>query len=225
MRLVTCVFASAGEFLDSYSVQSAEGILYCRTRSALQVGEQVVVEVSFPGLPNRSLMRGSVARLLPGRGAWISLHPGDARTRDFLLGLARGELSVSDQIERGHRRLPIALPVTCHIDEVDEPPCERMLGVTHDVGGGGAWVESATAPAVGTRVSIVLGSDELGGRLRLDGQVAWLRRDTRAHGFGVRFDTKGSRDARRLRAMLRRACESGWVGFGRRAGAASRSRG
>jgi Tfp pilus assembly protein PilZ len=214
MRLLTCAFASATEFLDCYTVESAERILHCRTRSALEVGEELLVEVAFPGLPNRTLIRGAVEALRPGRAGWIKLHPGDAHSCEFLVRLARGELQPSDPIERGHRRIPVALPVTCRIEEIDDPPSERLLGTTHDVGGGGAWVEAAAAPAVGTRVSIVLGPlPEAGDTFRLDGRVAWLRRDARPHGFGVRFDPKQSRDGRRLRSMLRRACESGWVGF------------
>jgi Tfp pilus assembly protein PilZ len=228
MRLLTCAFASPTEFLDCYSVESAEGVLYCRTRSELAVGEELVVEVSFPGMPNRTLMRGSVAALRRGRGLWIRLHAGDAHTRDFILRLARGEFLAGDPVERSHRRIPVALPVTCHIDEVDDPPSDRLLGTTHDVGGGGAWIQVSAPPAVGTRVSLVLGPMAVEGEtFRLDGRVAWIRRDSRAHGFGVRFDPKESRDGPRLRAMLRRACESGWVGFAARSGgwSTTRSRG
>jgi len=228
MRLLTCAFASPIEFLDCYSVESAEGVLYCRTRSHLDIGEEVVIEVSIPGLPNPTLMRGAVSALRRGRGAWIRLHAGDAHSRDFLLRFARGELHPGDQVERGHRRIPIALPVICHIEEVDDPPSDRLLGTTHDVGGGGAWVQAAAPPAVGTRVSLVLGPMAVpGNTFRIDGRVAWIRRDPRAHGFGVRFDPKQSRDARRLRALLRRACESGWVGFAGRSapGDPSRPRG
>ena len=227
MRLLTCAFSSPSEFLDCYSVEQAEGVLYCRTRSQLDVSQELMVEVSFPGLPNRTLMRGSVAALRRGRGAWVRLNAGDAHSRDFLLRLARGELRQGDQVERGHRRIPVALPVICRIEEVDDPPSDRLLGLTHDVGGGGAWVQSAAPPAVGTRVSIVLGPVASGGEtFRLDGRVAWIRSDPRAHGFGVRFDPKGSRDAPRFRAMLRRACESGWVSFaGGPAGSGSSPRG
>jgi Tfp pilus assembly protein PilZ len=228
MRLITCAFASPSEFLDCYSVESAEGLLYCRTRSQLLMGEELLVEVSFPGMKNRTLLRGAVAAVRRGRAAWIRLHAADAHTRDFLLRLARGELQPGEQVERGHRRIPVALPVTCRIEEIDEPPSDRLLGLTHDVGGGGTWVQSAAPPAVGTRVSIVLGPIAAAGEtFRLDGRVAWIRRDPRATGFGVRFDPKGSRDAPRLRAMVRRACESGWVGFAGEfgAGAASRPRG
>ena len=222
LRLLTCVFASPTEFLECYSVEAAEGVLYCRTRSPLAVGEELVVEVSFPGLPNRTLMRGTVAAVRRGRGAWIRLHAGDAHTRDFLLGLARGELAPGDQVERGHRRIPVSLPVTCHIEEIDDPPTERLLGTTHDVGGGGAWVQSAEPPAVGTRVSLVLGPMAAAGEtFRLDGRVAWIRRDAGPTGFGVRFDSRQSRDAPRLRAMLRRASECGWLGFAGRLGLGS----
>jgi Tfp pilus assembly protein PilZ len=228
MRLLTCAFASPSEFLDCYSVESAEGVLYCRTRSQLGIGEEILVEVSFPGMANRTLIRGAVAAVRRGRGAWIRLYAADAHTRDFLLRLARGELQPGEQVERCHRRIPVALPVTCRIEEIDDPPSDRLLGLTHDVGGGGTWVQSAAPPAVGTRVSIVLGPVASAGEtFRLDGRVAWIRRDVPASGFGVRFDPKGSRDARRLRAMVRRACESGWVGFAGQfgAGAASRPRG
>lgn len=219
MRLLTCVFASPTEFLDCYSVEAADGVLYCRTRSRLAVGEELVVEVSFPGLPNRTLMRGTVAAIRRG-GGWIRLHAGDTHTRDFLVGLARGERQPGDQVERGHRRIPVSLPVTCHIEEIDDPPTERLLGTTHDVGGGGAWVQSAEPPAVGTRVSLVLGP-AAGETFRLDGRVAWIRRDDGPTGFGVRFDSKQSRDAPRLRAMLRRASECGWLGFAGRLGLGS----
>lgn len=228
VRLLTCAFASGGDFLDCYSDESVDGLLYCRTRSGLEIGEQVVVEVSLPGLPNRTSMRGEVAATRAGQGSWIQLHVGDAHGRDFLLRFARGELLPGDQVERGHRRIPVAVPVTCRIEEVDEPAGQRVLGTTRDLGGGGAWIESPAPPPVGTRVSVLLGPmSPAVGTLRLDGRVAWLRRDRGARGFGIRFDPKGSRDARRLRALLRRACESGWVGFAGWPGAdvASRPRG
>src|SRR5262245_66584968 len=117
MRLLTCAFASPAEFLNCYSVESSEGVLYCRTRSELAVGEDIVVEVSFPGLPNRSLMRGSVAATKRGRGLWIRLHAGDAHSRDFLVRLARGERAPADQLERSYRRIPGALHVTFPVAE------------------------------------------------------------------------------------------------------------
>lgn len=212
MRLLTCAFASPGAFLASYRADPADGELDCETRSALATDQPVVVEVSFPGLPNPILLRGMVVDVQPGRRARIRIHDGDAHGRDFLLRVARGELEPVEPVERNHRRIPVSLPITCRIEEVGEPAAQ-VIGLTHDVGGGGAWILCASPPAVGTRVSLSLGPVE-GDTLRLDGRVAWLRRDVWVTGFGVRFDTKDSRDAARLRGLLRRACETGRVSFG-----------
>jgi hypothetical protein len=212
MRLLTCAFASRHAFLSSYRDDAADGALDCETRSALEVDQLVVVEVSFPGLPNPILLRGLVVDVQPGHRALVRIHDGDAHGRDFLLRAARGELEAVEPVERNHRRIPVALPITCRIEEVGEPGGE-VVGLTHDVGGGGAWILCASPPAVGTRVSLVLGPVE-GETFRLDGRVAWLRRDVWATGFGVRFDSKDSRDAARLRGLLRRACETGRVAFG-----------
>ena len=212
MRLLTCAFASPDAFLASYRDEPSDGALDCETRSAVEVDEPVVLEVWFPGLPNPTLLRGLVVDVQPGERALVQIHDGDAHGRDFLLRVARGELEPVGPVERNHRRVPVSLPITCRIDEVGEPVGE-VVGLTHDVGGGGAWILCAAPPAVGTRVSLVLGPVE-GETFRLDGRVAWLRRDLWATGFGVRFDSKDSRDAARLRGLLRRACETGRVAFG-----------
>lgn len=212
MRLLTCAFASPDAFLASYSDEPRDGALDCETRSALELDQLVVVEVWFPGLPNPTLLRGLVVEVHPGHRARIRIHEGDAHRRDFLLRVARGELELVEPVERNHRRIPVSLPITCRIEEVGEPG-GQVLGLTHDIGGGGAWILCASPPAVGTRVSLVLGPVD-GETFRLDGRVAWLRRDASPNGFGVRFDSKDSRDAARLRGLLRRACETGRVAFG-----------
>ena len=210
MRILTAAYATRDEFLRSYSAGFPEGALFCRTRGRLAADEDLLVEISFPGLFTPTLVRGAVAKLDRGRGAWVRLHAGDARGRDYLLAFARGAIEAAPQVGRGHRRIPAALPVTCDIDEPDEPARDRMLGHTHDVGGGGAFVHSIEPPEVGTRVSLTLGpTPRRGDTFQLGGRVAWIRRDKRAHGFGVKFDARDSRDGGRLRALLRRSWESG----------------
>jgi hypothetical protein len=62
-------------------------------------------------------------------------------------------------------------------------------------------------------VALVLGPTRSGDSFVLDGRVAWIRRDPRAHGFGVRFDPRGEHDGRRLRALIRRSWERGQLGL------------
>lgn len=212
MRFVTCAFGSAEDFLASYSRDYPEGALHCRTRRDLALDEDVLVEVDFPGLANRTLMRGSVVALERRRAIWVRLNAADAHRRDFLVGLAKGDIAPTEQVSRGHLRIPATLPVTCRIDEVDDPG-GRVHGHTRDVGGGGVFVHSVTPPATGTRVALVLGPTRAGDSFALDGRVAWIRRDPRAHGFGVRFDPRGEHDGRRLRALIRRSWERGHLGL------------
>jgi Tfp pilus assembly protein PilZ len=213
MRFVTCAFWSAEDFLASYSVDYPEGALYCRTRSVLELDEDVLVEVDFPDLADRTLVRGWVVSVDRGSAVLVRLNAGDAHRRDFLIALARGDIAPSEQVSRGHRRIPAALPVTCRIDEVDDAG-ERVYGHTRDVGGGGVFVHSPAPPATGTRVSLVLGPTRSGESFLLDGRVAWIRRDARSHGFGVHFDPRGDHDGRRLRTLIRRSWERGRLDLG-----------
>lgn len=213
MRFVTCAFASSEDFLASYSRDYPEGALYCRTRTELELDEDILVEVYFPGLANRTLVRGWVVSVDRHRAVWVRLNAGDAHRRDFLVGIASGEIPPGEQVSRGHRRIPAALPVTCRIEEPDDPG-GRVYGHTRDVGGGGMFVHSPAPPATGTRVSLVLGPTRSGQSFTLDGRVAWIRSDPRAHGFGVRFDPRGEHDGRRLRTLLRRSWERGRLDLG-----------
>jgi Tfp pilus assembly protein PilZ len=214
MRLVTVLFGSPGDFLACYTPEVAAGALFCPTRTPLALGEELLIEVGFPGLPNRTLLRGRAHQPSSMQGAWIRLDPADARARDYLVALARGEQSDDELVARGHLRIPASLPVDCRIDEADEPETERVLSTTQDVGTGGVFIRSTAPPAVGTRVQLVLGpTADAGATFQLEGQVAWLRRDPAARGFGVKFDPQIQGDARRLRAMLRHAWESGRVEF------------
>jgi Tfp pilus assembly protein PilZ len=213
MRLLSVGFGSGAEFLASFSERLAAGGLYCPTRARFAPDEELVIEVAFPGLPSRTMLRGRAHSRSIGEGGWVALDPGEAPARDYLLAAARGAGS-DDASERGHRRIPAALPVACRIDELDEPRPDQVHGRTLDVGGGGLFVRSASAPSVGTRVEVVLGpTADSGARFHLDARVAWTRTShDAARGFGVRFE-RGCDDARRLRAMLRRAWERGRVEF------------
>lgn len=103
MRILTSAFTTRDEFLRSYTQDAPEGALFCRTRSELVVEQDLLVEVAFPGLINPTLLRGAVASIERGVGAWIRLHAGDAHGRDFLLSLARGAVEAQQVGPRSGR--------------------------------------------------------------------------------------------------------------------------
>ncbi len=210
MRVVTIAFRSGEHFLAHTSDAYAHGALFCRTRAQLQPGEEVLVDISFPGLPNRALLRGTAVSVEEAAGAWVALDESDASTAQFAIRCARGEVAADETMERHHRRFPADLPVDCRVDEPDEVQPERMVSRTHDLGAGGAFIVSSSPPPVGTRVTLTIGPDSITGqRFSIDGRVAWIRRGNDARGFGVKFDAKGDHDMARLRFLLRRAAETG----------------
>jgi hypothetical protein len=62
MRLVTLAYATADDFLASYDERDG-GTISVRTRTDGTIGEKILVEISFPGLPNRALLRAMVTSI------------------------------------------------------------------------------------------------------------------------------------------------------------------
>jgi Tfp pilus assembly protein PilZ len=211
MRLLTVAFMSSAEFLSHVSDRHPDGALYCRTRAELPEGENVLMEISFPGLPNRALLRGRVLEAGDGKGAWLAFDPADASTRAFLLRLARGEIEVTEKIERSYDRFPAEVPVDCRVD-TDPTNGEHVVSRTLDLGAGGVFVRSDVSPPIGTRVQLVIGplGDDPSETFTVEGEVARVHGTDDAAGFAVRFDNKTG-DTSRLRNLLRRASESGRV--------------
>lgn len=208
MRLVTLAFPSAAAFLTSYD----DGIVTVKTRTDAVLGEAILVEISFPGLPNRALVRALVDGLLiDEEGLRVRISEEDSSTRDFMVQVARGELKMS--AHREHKRFPASLEVRYTRDGAPE----EHKGVVDDLGAGGTFVLTQSPPAVGTRVALTIavpGTKDV----HASGIVAWVKTGPGANaGFGVDFDPLDGDDGRRLRALLRKASESAEVDLDKRA--------
>jgi Tfp pilus assembly protein PilZ len=216
MRLLTLAFVSPDEFLSHYRDQENTGAVFYRSRTELELLESVLMEISFPGLPNRALLRGKVGKITPGHGAWIRIRSADDSTREFLLQIARGEVEVTPTVtNRQFDRFPAELPVDCRIPR-NGAEAERLVSRTVDLGAGGAFIRSLSPPPVGTPITLSIGptQDASFASINLEGRVAWIRSGP-DKGFGVRFDYNSKLDGRMLRATLRKASETGRVAFAR----------
>jgi Tfp pilus assembly protein PilZ len=202
MRLVTLAFPSAAAFLTSYD----DGVVTVATRTDAVLGEAILVEISFPGLPNRALMRATVDGLLiDEEGLRVKISPEDVTTCDFMLKIARGELRMS--AHREHKRFPASLSVRYSRDG----GAEEHKAVVDDLGAGGTFVLTQTPPPVGTKVGLSIEVPD-GKDVKASGIVAWVKTGPGANaGFGVDFDPPGGDDGRRLRALLRKASETAEV--------------
>ena len=91
MRILSAWFESGAEFLKNYNEQMHGGSFYYPTAAELQLLQPVLLEVRFPELPNRMLVRGQVSVIdLKHQGAWISFLPEDRETQEFVVAVARG---------------------------------------------------------------------------------------------------------------------------------------
>jgi Tfp pilus assembly protein PilZ len=203
MRLVTAVFASADEFIAAYHPADG-GTLSTRTRTDGTIGERVLLEVTFPGLPNRALLRADVVGIAFEHGLRFAIAPDDATTRDFLVGVARGEIRIETTTHRDHTRFPAALVATWCID--DGPVTSSQL---EDLSAGGAFIRTDLVPAINAVVAITITTPS-GDPVVASGHVAWTRHG-KDPGFGIDFGPLVGDDGRRLRALLRHASESASV--------------
>jgi len=207
MRLLTMPFASPANFMAHYSEARSGGAVFFRTRTELEISEEVVMEISFGGLPNRTLARGEVLTDEPTLGYWIGFHNEEKHARDFLLALAKEEASSKEAIERAYERFPANLAVDFSYEGIT-----HRASLTEDLGAGGVFVRSQAPPPVGTSLKLVIGPTQDSAEFfAINGEVAWIR-PKGASGFGVRFDNRDD-DTGRLRKLLRRASETGAVRF------------
>jgi len=210
MRLIAVPFSSPDEFLAHYSDERASGALFVRTKAEFEPNETVLLEVSWPGVPNKVLLRGTVLSALDGAGAWVALHGDHATARSFIVGAARGDVDTGTAVARGSERFPALVNVSVESDDIEDPASAQ----TEDLGRGGAFVRTANPPPVGTTVRLIIGplDDERINTLRIEAEVAWTRTDDDP-GFGVRFSDQSQDEIRQLRALLRWASERGRISF------------
>ena len=102
MLILKTRFRSKREFLEAYNEDLPNGGLFCPTTRALEENDPVVVELHFPGLPNKMLMRGEVVwwrsalpRLRVRAGAMVTFLEDEEQKRDFILATAEGQTSVT----------------------------------------------------------------------------------------------------------------------------------
>jgi uncharacterized protein (TIGR02266 family) len=206
MRILRARYRSGEEFLRHYQPSFLHGGIFYPTREQkLALGETVIVEVSFPELRNRVMLRGFVAWRRAGRhrtklraGIGIEFLSADRYKRNYLLSVAKGE--VVDLAQRRHRRLPVELRVDWRVKESKGTFSSQL----EDIGPGGAFIRTADFLAVGTEIILDVLPPGSVVPLSVAGRVAWTRHSEGEEGFGVEFRARDAGGVRRLRELVRR---------------------
>jgi len=202
MKILFATFESPQDFLNRLEVdkESGAGKLRVRTKARYDAGETIILEIGFPGLPNRILTRAEAAGATKnGEDARFKLAAGEDDKRDFLVAVAAGRATAS--WKRRHRRFPMRLPARFVIEGEKVPL--RGDAETEDMGSGGVSLKTSRMLPDGAKVTVVL--DPLDGSKEIEfaGHVVWNRQDDSVSGVGIQFDKLGGNDMKRLRRMIR----------------------
>lgn len=209
-RILQIRAASGEAFLKDVVSSGPSGVrLRYLTKIPLGVGEQVIVEIVFPELPGRIMLRGAIESLEPEPpAALIQFAAEEQETLEFVLGVARGETDPGSSHGRRYHRLPLEIPVDWQISGQGDV----VISSTDDVSGGGVQIRTQNPPPIGTEVVLLLSMDDApNGQLRIPGRVAWVRTDEGFSGMGVRFTTESTEEKKQIRDRIRKYMERGEV--------------
>ena len=184
-------FKDRREYLRAVLPDLQNGGVFLRTDEPIEVGSSIMLEFTFPEIPEGVFVTGQVVwRRLPTRwksalpaGVGVEFDVTERGKREFLSDFARCQLSA---VRKRSRRLPIRLPA--RFQPVGSPLEAR--GETRDIGRGGMFLASDTMVRYGSslNLSIFAPSElQLPGPTSAFGRVAWVGHMNGVHGMGVQF--------------------------------------
>lgn len=203
MKILFATFTSREDFLSRLTVDGdGAGQLRVATKAVYEPNDEVILEIGFPGLPNRILTR-AVAVGSAGTGEFtFRIADGEDDKRDFLVAVAAGRAKAS--WKRKHRRFPMRLPARFVVEgDGDGDVPLRGDAEVEDVGSGGVSLKTSRSLPDGARVTIVLDPLDGSPEIEFEGKVVWGRRDDSVSGVGIRFDRLDGEGMKRLRRMIR----------------------
>ena len=205
MRILRARYQSGEDFLRHYQPSLPGGGIFFPTREAIPLGEAVILEVRFPGLANKQMVRGFVAWRRAGKhrtklraGLGIEFHAAEAKRRDFLISVAKGE--IVEMITRRHRRLPVQLTANWRVVFDRDSRASQV----EDIGPGGAFLRTTDFYPPGTEVVLDVTPPGSLRPLEIAGKVAWTRHTEGEEGIGIEFKARDAGGTRRLKELVRR---------------------
>lgn len=202
MEIIRVRFRSNHEFEDNYQDELEHGGLFCPTTTKLEGGQQVIVEMSAPALPNKVLIRGTVKswrpalpRLRVRAGAIVEFDKDESDKHDFLVETISGDREAA--FKRRHTRLPVEIPVRFRTtDSADF--AETLLS---EISIGGAMLHTEESLPIDTDVIIELTPPGAVSAISISAQVTYHLPNG---GSGLKFIYRDGGGSRRLRELVRR---------------------
>jgi len=205
MNILRAKYPDSQAFLRSFQSNFPGGGLFVPTRKQHELGSSVVVDVRFPQLRSRVLVRGVIAWRRSGKrrtklrgGIGVEFLLAEGRKVEFLQGVAHGE--IVDLTLRRHRRLPVEI----RVDWREKSDRNWHISSVEDIGEGGVFIRTTSFLPVGTSVILEIVAPGGESKIALEAAVNWTRHSPGEEGMGLEFRCRDIGGTRLIKELVRR---------------------
>lgn len=208
MNILRAEYPTGDDFMKDVVINEDLGrLLRHETERPLKPREAVILEVAFPALPNRVLLRGTVSGYEEGAEegsdegvVHLAVNSEDEGALDFLCEQASSRSPDRKKPTiRKHERVPMGIPVDWQV----EGSGDVIISATDDVALGGVQIRTLSPPPVGTELTLKIAlNPATRERVSVPGKVAWVKQDDEFQGMGVEFLPTESDKKGPLRELL-----------------------
>ena len=203
MRKIRCHYSSADSFTEA--VTSGEpNAIQVFTTDAFEPGEEVLLEIYFPELPGKMMVRAIGQEWHPARprlrvraGGVLRCTGTEQRKLAFLGSVASGELKLTAR--RKHVRLPVLVEVSWR----RQGSTESTVAALSEISEGGALLLTPVPPESGAEVIVEITPP---GSARALEVLAIVRNTSNPDGVGLEFQARDMGGVHRLRRAIARPC-------------------
>lgn len=202
MRKIRCHYTSSEAFSKALESTGEPNALEVFTTDAFDAGEEVLLEVYFPGLPGKMMVRAigqdwhaARPRLRVRAGGVLRCTGTEWRKLQFLGKVGEGSIKLSAR--RRHVRLPVMVEVRWRRQGSND----FALAALSEISEGGALLLTATPPSKSEEVIVEIMPP---GSERPLEVLAVVRNTDNPDGVGVEFLARDMGGVHRLREVIRR---------------------
>ncbi len=205
MRKIRCHYPSAEAFIEALQAPNEANGLQVFTTDPFEPGEEVLLEVYFPGLPGKMMVRAigkewhaARPRLRVRAGGVLRCTGSEWRKLEFLREVGSGAINLTAR--RRHVRLPVMVEVRWRLQDSRE----FSVAALSEISEGGALLLTRQPPAQGQEIIVEITPPGSERALEI---LAVVRNTDNPDGVGLEFMARDMGGVHRLREVIRRLVE------------------
>jgi Tfp pilus assembly protein PilZ len=201
MKIIKLRVRTDEEWQELASADSEEA-MFVPTTDELSIDQPIIIELSSPRLPNKVMIRGQVRSWRPAlprmrirAGAVVAFEGDEQPKLVFVRDVFSGKRQ--DVPRRRHNRLPVSVSVRYRIANT----ASYVDSAISEIGVGGALLTTATPLPIDTDLILEVTPPGAAAPIAISGKVSY---HVPTGGSGLKFVSRDSDGARRLRELIRR---------------------